>query len=298
MPTPTQAPQIELRYVSGAEVRLTAPDSRTIRGYGVVFNSESNELVAGGRRFTEIVRPESVRGIDFGALLSMHNHDRNRLLGNTRAGTMRIGTDAKGVWYETDVPASPTGDDVLESVKRGDTQDSSFQFSLAPQGDKWEMRDGRLYREILQFSGIYEMGPVSEGAYPDTTVAKRSLEQSAAALPAIETRAEESPNAIAYVIDSSAYAVVRTNDLTIALNSWRAYYLRQAGEYPANAAVYQALAEACTNAKDALVQLINTHADAIKTLNTSEQRADDTTTETRSDFPALDFRLKGLEVQH
>lgn len=272
---------------------MAAPDSRTIRGYGIVFNRESNDLMAGGRRFTEIVRPESVQGLDFAALLSMHNHDRNRLLGNTRSGTMRTGIDSMGVWYETDVPDSPTGDDVLESVKRGDTQDSSFQFSIAPSGDKWEMRDGRLYREILKMEGVYEMGPVSEGAYPDTTVAKRSLEQSAAALPAIEPRSDESPNVIAYVIDNSAYAVVRTNDLTIALNQWNNFYLEQAAKYPTNAAVYQTLAEACTTAKDALVQLINTHADAIKTLNTSEQR----TTETQSDFPAFDFRLRGLEVQ-
>lgn len=171
----------ELRYASHpeAEIRMVGEgESRTIRGYGVVFNKESRTLYANGRPFREVVKPESVAGVSLDSLLSMHNHRSERLLGATHSKTMRVGVDSVGVWYEVDLPDSPTGNDVLQSVKRGDTRDSSFQFTTSDGGDSWEMRDGTMYRQIKQFSGIYEMGPVSEGAYGDTTVNVRSMPDS------------------------------------------------------------------------------------------------------------------------
>ena len=116
-------------------------------------------------------------------ILSMHNHRSERLLGTTQSGTMRTGVDSVGVWYEVDLPNAPTGHDVLESVRRGDTPGSSFQFDIRSDGDKWSMKDGKAFREVMQFNGVYEMGPVSEPAYPDTSISARSLE----ALEALET---------------------------------------------------------------------------------------------------------------
>lgn len=171
----------ELRYFQG-EVRAVNKESRTIRGYGIVFNRESHEMRMGGTKFKEVILPQAMEGVDLRMLQSMHNHDPNRLLGTTWAGTMRVGVDQIGVWYETDVPDSPTGQDTWVSVQRGDTRTSSFQFTTPEGGDTWERRDGYLLRTINKFSGIYEMGPVSNEAYPDTTVdvtvAKRSLDAS------------------------------------------------------------------------------------------------------------------------
>ena len=163
--------------------RVTNEETRTIRGYGIVFNKESVDLRANGRVFREVIRPEAVRGISMDNILSMHNHRSERLLGTTASGTMRTGVDSVGVWYEVDLPNAPTGHDVLESVRRGDTPGSSFQFDIRSDGDKWSMKDGRAFREVVQFNGVYEMGPVSEPAYPDTSISARSLE----ALEALET---------------------------------------------------------------------------------------------------------------
>jgi len=156
--------------------KVVNEETRTIKGYGIVFNKESVDLRAGGRTFREVIRPEAVQGVSLDNILSMHNHRSERLLGNTRSGTMRVGVDRIGVWYEVDLPNSPTGQDVYESVKRGDTQGSSFQFDIKSDGDKWSMRDGKAFREVVKFNGVYEMGPVSEPAYPDTSIAARSLE--------------------------------------------------------------------------------------------------------------------------
>lgn len=176
---------MERRTIVSPETRarVTNEETRTIRGYGIVFNKESVDLRANGRVFREVIRPEAVRGVSMDNILSMHNHRSERLLGTTASGTMRTGVDSVGVWYEVDLPNAPTGHDVLESVRRGDTPGSSFQFDIRSDGDKWSMKDGRAFREVLQFNGVYEMGPVSEPAYPDTSISARSLE----ALEALET---------------------------------------------------------------------------------------------------------------
>lgn len=163
-------------YHEETRAKVVNEENRTIRGYGIVFNKESVDLRAGGRVFREVIRPEAVRGVSFDNVLSMHNHRSERLLGNSRAGTLRTGVDSVGVWYEVDLPNSPTGQDVYESVKRGDTSGSSFQFDIRSDGDKWSMRDGKAFREVVKFNGVYEMGPVSEPAYPDTSISARSLE--------------------------------------------------------------------------------------------------------------------------
>jgi len=192
---------MECRYSISPETRarVTNEESRTIRGYGIVFNKESVDLRAGGRVFREVIRPEAVRGVSLENVLSMHNHRSERLLGTTASKTMRVGVDEIGVWYEVDLPNAPTGHDVLESVRRGDTPGSSFQFDIRSDGDKWSMKDGRAFREVLQFNGVYEMGPVSEPAYPDTSIAARSLE----ALEALEKEPEE-PDTIEEATSSDA----------------------------------------------------------------------------------------------
>lgn len=167
----------EFRYSAhpDTEVRMVSPDGRTIRGYGVVFNRESRTLYAGGMPFKEVILPESVSGVPLERVLCMHNHRSERLLGATHSKTMRVGVDDIGVWYETDLPEGPTGEDVRYSVMRGDTNGSSFTFTIDDGGDDWERRDGQIFRTIKRFSGIYEMGPVSEAAYLDTTVNLRSM---------------------------------------------------------------------------------------------------------------------------
>ena len=189
--------------------RVTNEDTRTIRGYGIVFNKESVDLRANGRVFREVIRPEAVRGISMENILSMHNHRSERLLGTTQSGTMRTGVDSVGVWYEVDLPNAPTGHDVLESVRRGDTPGSSFQFDIRSDGDKWSMKDGRAFREVVQFNGVYEMGPVSEPAYPDTSISARSLE----ALEALEApeivpeteAAETEPVAVVFIDEEEVF---------------------------------------------------------------------------------------------
>lgn len=268
-----QQTSMETRIYSMPETRAKVIDAekRTIRGYGIVFNKESVDLRANGRVFREVIRPEAVKGLDLTRILSMHNHKSERLLGNTESGTMRVGVDSIGVWYEVDIPASPTGEDVLVSVQRGDTQGSSFQFDIRSDGEKWTVKDGKALREIVQFNGVYEMGPVSDPAYPDTTIAARSME----ALEALDLESRDDYDK-SHAISNSASFIQQTNWI---INDCK-YRLKRIDdlkkEDPELADLYEALRGNCTDVITALKAMIATDAAMIAAAN--EQREKRNTT--------------------
>jgi phage head maturation protease len=108
-----------------------------------------------------------------------YNHKPAQLLGTQYAGTARFSVTDEGVMYDVEVPETTYANDMLALVDRGDIRGSSFVFIAARNGDKWtpEKRNGLdIYRrDITQIARIISMGPVFGEAYPDTTVAKRSL---------------------------------------------------------------------------------------------------------------------------
>ena len=281
---------IERRFATtGVEVRATDTGGTTLRGYAARFGS-----VYDMGFFTEEVSPEAFRNADMADVRVLKNHDPNQVLGRTKSGTARIGVDANGLWYEVDLPKSPDGENMRVSAERGDIDQSSWGFRLNPGGDRWENRNGKQHRALMDVSIVYDASPVTFPANPDTTVAKRSMEISAGT--AVELDPNQGSGSISYVIDNSAWALMRANDMIDALNRWIGNYEQYAKDYPGSAQVYTALSADCKTAKAALIQLIGGHAAAIVTLNGSENR---TTTDrhTPSDFPALDFRLRSLEVQ-
>jgi HK97 family phage prohead protease len=161
-----------------AEVRAVG-ESRGIEGYGVVFNSWSEDL--GG--FREIIKPEAVTDVfersDVFALLN-HSFEKGVLARNNRGkGTLSLQVNDRGVKYSFTAPKYGLGDEVLEGVERGDIRASSFAFTVARGGEHIEKNkdDGVWERTITQFDKIYDVSCVYTPAYTDTTVAKRNLEE-------------------------------------------------------------------------------------------------------------------------
>lgn len=168
---------IEHRIFKAQELRA-APDSRTIEGYAAVFNSESEDF----GWFVEEIAPgafDDVLGNDVRALF---NHDNNLILARTTSKTLEISVDERGLKYKFEAPNTSVGNDLLESIRRGDVSQSSFGFTVADA--KWEdlemMKDGKKWfktkRTILKLERLYDVSPVTFPAYPDTDVALRSFE--------------------------------------------------------------------------------------------------------------------------
>jgi HK97 family phage prohead protease len=164
---------VERRYAEhGGEVRARA-ESRAVEGYAAMYGVRADL-----GWFTEEIAAGAFDEADTAEVVALFNHDPNYPLARNSAGTLQIELDAKGLLYRFDAPNSPMGENLLESLKRGDIKQSSFGFTV--KDDKWEMRDGREHRTILKVGSLFDVSPVTFPAYPDTTVAKRSKENATA----------------------------------------------------------------------------------------------------------------------
>lgn len=150
--------------ISGLEMRAEG-DGRTFTGYAAIFNSDSEPM--GG--FTERIAPGAFRrsltshGWDIKLLA---NHDPGRVLGSTRAKTLRITENDRGLYVEATLPDNTDGRDIAESIRRGDIDSMSFGFTTQPGGDTWSA-DGKI--RTLTDVKLYEVSIVAWPAYSSTT---------------------------------------------------------------------------------------------------------------------------------
>ena len=163
----------EVRTLPAKELRiapLAADGTRTLTGRAIVFNARSQDL--GG--FQEIVSPGAVTDtLSSGSnLLLLNNHDSSQVLGSTRAGTLKLNTDAKGVSFSCQLDTrSSYANDLAISVERGDTAGCSFGFRTLK--DSYLNDKGTLVR-TLEAIEIFELTVCASPAYTQTQVDIRS----------------------------------------------------------------------------------------------------------------------------
>lgn len=165
----------EIRYFN-FELRVAKGEDGEdyVEGHGAVFNSKSENL--GG--FREIIKPGAFDDVLKDDVRALFNHDSNKILGRTKAGTLELSVDEKGLFYRYKSPNTSYARDLIESLNRGDVDQSSFGFSVDRYGQDWaEDEDGNLTRTISKVKRLYDVSPVTFPAYPDTDVAKRSLDE-------------------------------------------------------------------------------------------------------------------------
>jgi HK97 family phage prohead protease len=149
----------------------TTGDKMTFRGYAAVFNSASQPLP-----FTEFIREGAfTRSLKSRNEIKMFkNHNTDIVLGSTRAGTLRLIEDSKGLLAEADLPPTTDGKDLSILMQRGDVNSMSFGFSVPARGDSWS-DDGQT-RELHQIR-LHEVSIVTGfPAYEATSASVRSLD--------------------------------------------------------------------------------------------------------------------------
>lgn len=113
-------------------------------------------------------------------IVATFDHNDSQLLGRTAAGTLSVAEDDDGLRYEVDLPDTTAGRDLSALVERGDIRGSSFEFAVAAGGESWSEDDeGNPIRTITN-ARLYQVGPVVNPAYQDTSVALRSRDEWAA----------------------------------------------------------------------------------------------------------------------
>lgn len=154
---------------SNNEITPILPESRTVSGYAIVFNSDSNDL--GG--FIERIDPNSLDGVveksDVLCLLN-HNEDRGVLArSNKGEGSLTLEIDEIGLKYTFEAPNTALGDELLEGLRRGDISTSSFAFTVGK--DSWsKMENGTYLRTINSINELFDVSPVYRAAYDATSV--------------------------------------------------------------------------------------------------------------------------------
>jgi HK97 family phage prohead protease len=149
-------------------------DGMRLEGYAAIFNSRSENL--GG--FTETIKPGAFRGSlrSRNDIKFLFNHDTGAILGSTRAGTLTLTEDDRGLRVSALLPQTSLGRDIRELVSRGDLSGFSFGFSMpARGGDSWNS-DGT--ERTLEAVRLHEVSLTAFPAYPATngTAIVRDLE--------------------------------------------------------------------------------------------------------------------------
>ena len=107
-----------------------------------------------------------------------YNHNRGQLLGRTKSRTLQLGKDEKGLTFRVEIPNTATGNEVYELVKRGDLYENSFGFIVTSDDQEWSRdEEGNSIRTIKNVQKLVDVAVCINGAYANTDVAARSLEE-------------------------------------------------------------------------------------------------------------------------
>jgi hypothetical protein len=151
-----------------------------IRGTSPVFNAISDVLIdAEVGMFREVIEPTALDKLfEKGTPDTRGRLDHKLVLGRTKSGTMFLTKTDKGVDYEIFVnPNDPEAIGAYEKVRRKDVDGASFMFTVAPDGEKWEMQDGIPLRRVQEIDELMDVGPVTFPAYPQASANARSKVQ-------------------------------------------------------------------------------------------------------------------------
>jgi len=165
----------EIRYFENPVVieEREGEDSRHISGYAAVFNKLSQDL----GWFREKIDPAAFEKCDMADVIACRNHDPDKVMARTTAKTLDLNIDAKGLKYGFDAPNTSAGNDTLEDIQLKNIVASSFAFTVA--SDMWEegkTKNDPDIRTILEFKKLYDVSPVTNPAYLQTSVGANSLD--------------------------------------------------------------------------------------------------------------------------
>lgn len=162
------------------QVRMIPSDFQTrdengdlaIEGYFAVFNSDYNIAPD----MSESVAPGAFTDTLSGDIRALVNHDTTLVLGRTKAGTLRLKEDERGLWGHVTVnPNDRAAMDLYERVKRGDVDGCSFGFDILDEETEFR-EDGSIHWTINKVK-LYEVSCCTFPAYEDTNISAREKQR-------------------------------------------------------------------------------------------------------------------------
>lgn len=149
--------------ITNISTRNKDDDALTVSGYAAPFNSRTSI----GDFFDEVIKPgafsKTIKEND--DIRALFNHNWDVILGRTKAGTLKLSEDERGLKFELQLPDTTAGRDLAESMERGDINQCSFGFHATE--ETWDYSIEPALRTINE-AELYEISVVSIPAYEDT----------------------------------------------------------------------------------------------------------------------------------
>lgn len=139
-----------------------------IEGYFAVFNS-NYEMWEGA---SESIAPGAFTSSLGGDIRGLTNHDTTLVLGRTKAHTLELKEDARGLWGR--IIINPNDSDAVntyERVKRGDVDQCSIGFMI--RSEETDFRDDGSIHWTITDVELFEVSVCTFPAYEETGVSAR-----------------------------------------------------------------------------------------------------------------------------
>lgn len=163
----------QMRSIPSAFTVREDGEELSIEGYFAVFNS-NYEIWDG---MSESIAPGAFTDTISGDIRALINHDTTFVLGRTKAHTLELRQDERGLWGR--VTINPNDGDAMnlyERVKRGDVDQCSFGFDIV--AEETDFRDDGSVHWTIKAVKLYEVSVCTFPAYEETAVVARQKEVS------------------------------------------------------------------------------------------------------------------------
>lgn len=167
----TIAKKMEKRIVDITHITTRNKEDEPIKisGYAATFDSRTSI----GDFFDEIISPGAFKKTISNSesdIRALFNHDWDKVLGRTKADTLTLREDEKGLNFELELPNTSYARDLAESMERGDIDQCSFGFHVDEGKERWDYSQEPALRTLEEVE-LYEISIVSIPAYDDTEAA-------------------------------------------------------------------------------------------------------------------------------
>ena len=162
----------QLRTVATEFATREDGEAPHISGYFAVFNS--NYEIAPG--MSESIAPGAFSRSLANDVRALINHDTTLVLGRTKAHTLELRQDERGLWG--DITINPNDVDAMNlytRVQRGDVDQCSFGFEIV--GEETDFRDDGTVHWTITDVNLFEVSACTFPAYEATNISAREAQR-------------------------------------------------------------------------------------------------------------------------
>ncbi len=154
------------------QIREADNGEKRIEGYFAVFNS-NYEIWDG---MTESIAPGAFDSSISDDIRALVNHDTTLVLGRTKAHTLELRADERGLWGSVVInPNDADAMNLYSRVQRGDVDGCSIGFNILKQSTDYR-EDGTVHFTIEDVK-LFEVSACTFPAYEETNITARSQER-------------------------------------------------------------------------------------------------------------------------